>query len=93
MGKYDYTRKSGKVKLKHLEVDGAVINIRTGLRDRRGRKVTSVEILPDDHYAGEKPWRVIPGKHNTRIVQLKRIPRKKKSKKQKGLFDLTNIKC
>lgn len=60
------------VKLKHIEVEGAVINIRQGLHDTQGRKVTSIEILPDDHYAGERIWKTYPLIRNIRIVQLKR---------------------
>jgi hypothetical protein len=56
-------------KLKHIEVDGCVVNIRTGLEDCHGRKVTSIEILPDDHYAGERIWR-LRGCINNRVVQL-----------------------
>ena len=54
----------------HCEVQGAVINIREGLNNMAGQKVTAVEILPDDHYAGEKMWRVIPKIYNIRIVQM-----------------------
>ena len=61
------------VKMKHLEVEGAVINIRQGLRDTQGRKVTSVEIIPDDHYMGEKIWKTYPHVRNVRIVELKKI--------------------
>ena len=56
----------------HCEVEGAVINIREGLHDVAGRKVTSVEIIPDDHYAGERIWKTIPRVRNIRIVQLKK---------------------
>ena len=59
------------MKLRHIEVDGCIVNIRTGLTDRKGRKVTSIEILPDDHYAGEKVWRLI-GSINNRMVELKK---------------------
>jgi hypothetical protein len=31
-------------KLKHIEVEGCIVNIRTGLHDMGGRKVTSVEM-------------------------------------------------
>ena len=58
-----------KSKYKHIEVEGCIVNIRTDLRDRQGRKVTSVQIIPDDHYAGEQIWR-LRGVHNNRIVQL-----------------------
>jgi len=56
----------------HCEVEGAVINIREGLHDMTGRKVTSVEIIPDDHYAGERIWKTIPHVRNVRLVQLKK---------------------
>ena len=53
-------KKEGYYKCTHIEADGCVINLREGLSDRKGRAVTSVEILPDDHYAGEKVWRTFP---------------------------------
>ena len=60
-----------RAKLKHIEVAGCIVNIRTGLQDRTGRKVTSIEILPDDHYAGERIWK-LRGCFNNRVVQLKK---------------------
>jgi len=57
------------MKLKHIEVDGCIVNIRTGLSDMHGRRVTAVSIIPDQ-YAGEKQWRVF-GCKNIRIVELK----------------------
>ena len=57
------------VKLKHIEIEGCIVNIRTGLKDSRSRKVTSVEILPDDHYVGRPIWR-LRGTLNNRVVQL-----------------------
>jgi len=60
-------------KMKHIEVEGAVVNIREGLTDFEGNKVTSVEILPDDHYSGEPIWETIPKVSNVRIVQTKKI--------------------
>lgn len=59
-------------RLRHIEVEGAIVNIREGLVDRKGRKVTSIEILPDDHYSGERIWRVTPKVHNVRVIQLKK---------------------
>ena len=59
-------------KLKHIECEGCVVNIRTGLYDRQGRKVTNIEILPDDHYVGEQIWRLRGYSHN-RVVQLKKV--------------------
>lgn len=55
----------------HCEVDGAVINIYEGLQNMKGQKVTAVEVLPDNHYIGEKPWRVVPKITNLRIIQGK----------------------
>ena len=60
------------MKLKHIEVEGCIINIREGLHDFKGRKVTSIEILPDDHFAGEPKWKLILGKYNQRVIQLKK---------------------
>ena len=56
----------------HCEVEGAIINIREGLHDTKGRSVTSVEILPDDHCAGEPIWKTVPKVRNVRLVQLKK---------------------
>ena len=58
------------MKLKHIEVKGCVVNIRTGLIDMRGREVTSVEIIPDHDYEGF--WKVIPHVHNVRVIKLKK---------------------
>jgi hypothetical protein len=57
---------------KHIEVEGCIVNITTGLHDRNGRKVTSIEILPDDHYSGEPIWR-LRGTINNRVIQLKKV--------------------
>ena len=59
-------------KLRHIEVEGCIVNIREGLTDRKGREVTSIEILPDDHYSGEKVWR-LRGSINNRVVKLKTV--------------------
>ena len=60
-------------KLKHIEVEGAIVNIREGLTDLKGRKVTSIEILPDDHYAGEKIWKTVPKVYNVRVIQTNKV--------------------
>jgi hypothetical protein len=59
--------------VKHIEVEGCIINIREGLHDAQGNKVTSIEILPDDHYAGEKVWVTKPSVHNIRVIQTKKV--------------------
>ena len=58
-------------KLKHIEVEGCIVNIREGLTDMKGRRVTSIQIIPDETYNGEI-WKYIPGKYNHRIVKLKK---------------------
>ena len=60
------------MKLKHIEVKGCIVNIRGGLQDSKGRKVISIEILPDDHYKGEYKWKLY-GSVNNRVVQLKTV--------------------
>lgn len=66
-----YVRSLGK-KGKHIEAEGCIVNIREGLRNTKGQKVTSVEILPDDHFAGERIWKTYPHVRNVRVVQLKK---------------------
>jgi len=58
----------------HIEANGCIVNIRENLTDRKGRSVTSIEILPDDHYMGERIWKII-GLRNTRVIQLKKVKR------------------
>lgn len=53
-------------KLLHIETEGAVVNIQVGLTDNQGRRVTSVEILPD-RYVGEE-WH-LDGQINTRVIE------------------------
>ena len=58
--------------LRHIEVEGAIVNIREGLSDMKGRKVTSIEILPDETHKGERKWKLY-GYINNRVVQLKKV--------------------
>ena len=51
----------------HLEVEGAIINVREGLLDRFGRTVTE-----PNKYSGELVWRLL-GYSNNRVVQLKNV--------------------
>lgn len=57
--------------LMHVETELGIVNIRTGLRDRRGRRVESIQVLPsgDDPHKKVVRW----GKHNTRLVELKTV--------------------
>ena len=43
--KFDKNNRSGN--LLHIEAEGCIINVRVGLVDMIGQKVTSVEIVPD----------------------------------------------
>lgn len=57
--------------LLHIEAEGCIVNIHEGLHDSHGRAVTYVEIIPDDHYMGERIWR-LRGSRHSRVIQLKK---------------------
>jgi hypothetical protein len=59
----------------HIETELGIINIYVGLTDAKGRKVEAVEILPDDHYAGEPKVRF--ERKTMRLIQPKTKPRRK----------------
>jgi len=58
----------------HVEADGCIVNVEVGLTDARGRKVTRVDVLPDDERRGGdingRTWRLV-GSRSARVVQLK----------------------
>ena len=56
----------------HLEMEGCIVNVRQGLRDNKNRKVTSIEIIPDDRYAGEKKW-IVDSCRNIRVIQTNEV--------------------
>lgn len=77
---------------KHIEVEGCIVNIRTGLTGAGMRRVTSIEIICDQ-YAGEQHWYMPdlnsdnpPRATNIRVVQeteedmAERITRERKTK-------------
>jgi hypothetical protein len=51
----------------HVETPNGIINIRVGLTDFEGRRVDSVEVIPDE-YAGE-PMVTVDGLRNTRLIR------------------------
>lgn len=53
--------------LLHVETPLGIVNIRTGLHDAEGRRVESVEIIPNA-YAGE-PEVTVDGYRNSRLVE------------------------
>ena len=61
------------MKLKHIEIEGCIVNIREGIMDEKGRMVTTVQIIPD-RYAGEPSWK-LRGAAINRVVQLKTVRR------------------
>jgi hypothetical protein len=50
----------------HIETDGAIVNVRVGLHDTDGRRVTSVQVSPDNYAERGGHW-VLDG---SRVVQL-----------------------
>jgi len=52
----------------HIEAEGCVVNIYEGLTNRADKKVTTIEILPDDHYSGEPKWK-LKGSINNQVIQ------------------------
>jgi hypothetical protein len=51
-----------RCKLLHIEAPGCIINIRVGLTDTDGRKVTNVSIEADgDRYVGDPEWWIDAG--------------------------------
>jgi len=56
----------------HLEVEGAIINVREGLFDRYGRRVTEVSIVPDNQIPGNPVWHLLGYSYN-RIVKLNNL--------------------
>lgn len=60
--------------LLHIETDGAIVNIRIGLTDSQGRRVTSVEIIPADDARGGDGlggfWD-LDGVFNNRLIRRK----------------------
>jgi len=56
----------------HIEAEGCIVNIQEGLTDYKGRKVTSVSIIPDDRYSGEKIWE-LKGYAYSRVIQTDKI--------------------
>lgn len=51
----------------HVETPLGIVNIRVGLHDLKGRRVDSIEVIPD-RYVGEKKVRR-SGYGNTRLIQ------------------------
>lgn len=57
--------------LLHIETVGGIVNIRTGLTDHEGRRVTSISTVPDQ--TTEDTW-TLSGFHNTRLIEGKFDP-------------------
>lgn len=46
----------------HVEVEGAIINVREGLTNDKGKSLTHIEILPDNNYSFD-------GSINNRVIK------------------------
>lgn len=47
-----FGRRNRSGNLLHIEIPGAIVNIHVNLRDRDGREVTRVDIIPEDASRG-----------------------------------------
>lgn len=62
-------------KLLHIETDGCIVNIRVGLTNTEGQRVTSIEILPDGEGRGGDGeggiWQLAPEcVSNNRVIRI-----------------------
>jgi hypothetical protein len=58
-----------KNEILHIETTIGIVNILPGLNDRLGRRVVSIEVIPDRYYGELKVVR--RGYCNTRLIELK----------------------
>ena len=65
-----YVTRKKRARVIHIETELGIVNIYVGLCDRFGRKVESVEVIPDN-FAGEPKVRLIPHKR-LRMIQNKK---------------------
>jgi hypothetical protein len=63
---YAKTNRSGNVL--HIEADGCVVSIEVGLADRDGRRVTRVDVLPDDESRGGDGHGVVWHLDGSRVI-------------------------
>lgn len=63
-----FTERNRSGNLLHVETPLGIVNIRIGLHDAEGRRVNSIEVIPDE-YAGE-PRVDVDGYRNTRLVEV-----------------------
>jgi hypothetical protein len=54
----------------HIETDGCIVNIRVGLHDTEGRKVTRVDVSPEDESRGGDADGRIWRQDGARIIRL-----------------------
>ena len=54
-----------------IQTEGCIVNIRVNLRDRDGREITHVEILPDRDRANTEPIWELDGVQNNRVIKRK----------------------
>lgn len=57
----------------HVETPLGIVNITVGLSDRHGRRVESIEVIPNSYAGHKKVTR--SGRANTRLIELKTVRR------------------
>lgn len=62
-----FTKRNRSGNLLHVETDLGIVNIRVGLHDANGRRVTSVEIIPDVEAGGSTVE--LDGYSNNRLTE------------------------
>lgn len=60
---------SARDPLLQISTDGGIVNIRVGVRDSQGRRVTPIEVLADDASLEDTFWH-LDGYENTRLVHI-----------------------
>lgn len=75
-------------KLLHIEAEGCIINVRVGLTDNWGRKVTSIEITPDQ-YADDE-WH-FPDAQESKAMNVRVMHGPSDEKKRKYLHRYEDI--
>jgi len=63
-----------KNEILHIETTLGIINVLPGLVDHAGRRVVSIEVLPDRSIGGKKV--ICRGYINTRLIELKTVKAK-----------------
>ena len=73
-----YESRNRDANLLHIETDGCTVNIQVGLTDDQGRKVTRIDVSPQDESRGGDGmgyvWHAVDGPMGGRIVRQEPAP-------------------